>query len=89
MSQGGVRGLPSVLPPRTDRTFRLEFLRRRNSGLVYIPQRSTRPDIASWWRTLTGIAPKIDPIDATWERLTYEVKSNEPNVFFRVAVRLP
>jgi len=89
MSQGGVRGLPFLLPPRADRTFRFEFLRRRNSGLVYIPQLSTRPDIASWWRTLTGIAPKIEPIDATWERLTYEVKRNEPNFFFRVEVRLP
>jgi uncharacterized delta-60 repeat protein len=89
MPQGGVRGLPSVLPPRADGTFRFEFLRRRNSGLVYIPQRSTRPDIASWWSTLTGIAPKIEPIDATWERLTYEVKRNEPNFFFRVEVRLP
>ncbi len=89
MSQGGVRGLPSLLPPRAARTFRFEFLRRRNSGLVYIPQLTTRPDIASWWRTLTGIAPKIDPIDATWERLTYEVKRNEPNIFFRVEVRLP
>ena len=89
MSQGGVRGLPSVLPPRADGTFRFEFLRRRNSGLVYIPQRSTRPDIASWWSTLTGIAPKIDPIDATWERLTYEVKSFQAATFFRVEVRLP
>ncbi len=88
MPQGGVRGLPFVLPPRADGTFRFEFLRRRNSGLVYIPQRSTRPDIASWWSTLTGVAPKIDPIDATWERLTYEVKSFQAATFFRVEVRL-
>ena len=91
LSQGmGTAGLPlirldqSVAPPR----FRVEFLRRKNSGLIYIPKIST--DLKTF-EPLTGTTT-ITSINTDWERVVIE-KASDPGAISRlfgiVEVTLP
>lgn len=86
----GTAGLPfigldqSFTPPR----FRVEFLRRKNSGLIYTPKISA--DLKTF-EPMTGTTV-ISPVDTDWERVVIE-KPGEPGVATRlfgiVEVTLP
>jgi hypothetical protein len=93
MPPGGSGGLPGIAtqPNGASSIFRYEFVRRRNSGLIYTPQKS--PDISNpaLWTNLTDV-PTVIPIDATWERVVYEEPYNATTTakcFGRVQVTLP
>ena len=76
---------------RDERLFRFEFLRRKNSGLIYTPQKSGELTNPASWIPLTD-PPTIIAIDATWERVIYEEPYNAtttPQCFGRVHVTLP
>ncbi|MEI7908405.1 MAG: cadherin-like beta sandwich domain-containing protein [Verrucomicrobiota bacterium] len=76
----GGNGPPAVL--------RVEFIRRRNSGLIYLPQRSS--SLGSF-APMTG-TPVVTQIDADWERVVIEEPAGSPvpsACFSRVAVALP
>jgi hypothetical protein len=64
---GGTAGLPmvSVDTSVTPALLRIEYLRRKNSGLTYTPQRSTT---LGGFTTFTGQQTVI-PINAAWERV--------------------
>ena len=67
---------------------RVEFIRRRNSGLIYLPQRSS--SLGSF-APMTG-TPVVTQIDADWERVVIEEPAGSPvpsACFSRVAVALP
>lgn len=67
---------------------RFEFLRRRGSGLVYVPQ--TNPSLQPRsWSEVTNLI-EVEPINAGWERVIYEQTSVPPlpRLFGRVAVSL-
>ena len=86
----GANGLPvfTVNTAGPNPTFTAQFLRRRNSGLTYVPQRAT---------SLTSFTPMlapqvVTPIDADWELVTVAepLGTPLPSTFFsRVEVTLP
>lgn len=93
MAPGGSGGLPGIAaqPNGASSIFRYEFLRRRDSGLIYTPQKSAVLDDPMSWTPLTD-TPTVTPIDATWERVIYEEPYNSattPRCFGRVQVTLP
>ena len=70
--------------------FRIEFVRRIRSGLVYAPQKSTDLTPLSWMPLVD--TPTVIPIDSDWERVIYEEPINPtvtPHYFGRVEVTLP
>jgi len=87
---GGNVGLPMIALDSSgpQPVLRVEFLRRRGSGLIYIPQRSnTLGDFVA----MTG-NPTVTVIDAEWERVSVEEPASPmtaPRVFVRVEVSLP
>lgn len=93
MPPGGSSGLPGIAaqPNGATSIFRYEFLRRKNSGLIYTPQKT--PDISNpiGWVSLTD-TPTITSLDTNWERVIYEEPYNAgttPKCFGRVEVTLP
>lgn len=93
MPPSGNRGLPgiTVQPNGGASVFRFEFLRRKNSGLIYTPQKSDKLANPASWVPLTD-SPTIISIDATWERVIYEEPYDAntiPRCFGRVQVSLP
>lgn len=88
----GTSGLPSVSLEGAGqtRTIRVEFLRRKNSGLLYSAKWSTTPDVQ------TGVAmdgtTMVTPIETLWERVvvtqSFDTSSN-PRAFAAVEVVLP
>jgi hypothetical protein len=93
MPLGGSSGLPGITAQQNGgaSVFRFEFLRRKNSGLIYTPQKS--PDISNpaLWTNLTDV-PTVISIDAVWERVVYDEPYNAattPKCFGRVQVTLP
>lgn len=89
---GGTAGLPSVTVSGggAGNTLRVEFVRRKGSGLVYTPQKSSSLDATSW--VPFSSVPAVTFIDDQWERVTYvEPPPAEPvsRSFARVMVRLP
>lgn len=82
----GTSGLPAVTN-NGGTHLRIEFLRRRNSGLIYTPQFST---------TLTGFdpissTPVVTAIDESWERVVIlePIPPGATHRFIRVQVQLP
>ncbi|MBK8091506.1 MAG: choice-of-anchor D domain-containing protein [Verrucomicrobiaceae bacterium] len=73
MSLNGTSGLPAITvhPNGINSIFRYEFLRRKNSNLIYTPQKSGELTNPASWTPLTD-TPIAIPIDATWERVIYE-----------------
>jgi hypothetical protein len=65
---------------------RYEFLRRKNSGLIYTPQQSSNLSGASW-QAATGTTT-VTPIDENWERVEIQQAPGTAR-FFRVLVALP
>jgi len=93
MPPGGSRGLPGITaqPNGGASIFRFEFLRRKNSGLIYTPQKSGELANPASWVPLTDL-PTVISIDATWERVIYEEPYDTaaiPRCFGRVQVTLP
>ncbi len=68
----GLSGLPSTGRETLGASdvLRFEFVRRLNSGLTYSPLVSTSLDSVSW-TNITAV-PVVQPIDAEWERVSYE-----------------
>lgn len=72
-------------------TLRYEYLRRRNSGLIYLPQQTGNLADSAPWSRLTS-QPVVIPVNATWERIIYEEPHDTtlfPNLFGRVQITLP
>jgi subtilisin-like proprotein convertase family protein len=69
--------------------FRLEFVRRKNSGLLYTPLQMPEPGNRAR-SAMTGSTVVTD-IDSNWERVSIEqpLNSAEPRRFFTVEVTLP
>jgi hypothetical protein len=93
MPPSGNSGLPGITAQLNgaNSIFRFEFLRRKNSGLIYTPQKSGELTNPASWVPLTD-TPTVIPIDANWERLIYEEPYNAtliPRCFGRVQVTLP
>ena len=93
MGEGGGAGLPAITsqPNGASSLFRYEFIRRKNSGLVYTPQKTGDLGNPNSWAPLTD-TPTVIPIDATWERVIYEEPYDAavtPRCFGRVQVTLP
>jgi hypothetical protein len=84
----GNSGLPvASLSTSPGHALRLEYVRRKNSGLVYVPERST---------TLTNFTamtatPLVTSIDSLWERVVIEdpIVTGENAAFVRVRILLP
>ncbi len=88
----GTSGLPSITVPDNAPlgTLRVEFIRRKGSGLIYIPQKSTTLG-GLGWSPLSAV-PVVTSIDDQWERVTYDeppAPIPAPACFGRVAVSLP
>jgi hypothetical protein len=87
MVPGGTAGLPHVSRvPGEFPVFRIEYLRRLNAGLNYLPQTSTSLE-ASDWEPVQG-TPQITPVDASWERVIHEIPATADRMFGRVGVEL-
>jgi hypothetical protein len=90
MAAGGTTGLPrGDFVRETGRAlFRIQYLRRQGSGLVYQPEVST--DLLRF--TPMGGTISTSEIDADWERVTVSMDlglSVPRQLFARVSVRLP
>jgi hypothetical protein len=87
---GNQSGLPHVsLVPKADGSvaLRLEYLRRKNAGLSYIPEISRE---LGDWQAIDQV-PVVTPINEQWERavMVSSAAGNEPRRFVRLKVRLP
>jgi hypothetical protein len=83
LTDGGLAGLPKVgLVSSPTKKIRLEYLRRKDSGLTYTPQFGTRLDN---FAPITE-SPVVTPIDETWERVVVEKPVTTPTGFARVKV---
>jgi hypothetical protein len=88
----GLAGLPSIRLTGTgsSQQLRIEFIRRKNSGLTYTVQFSSLLDGASW-QPAQG-APVVTSIDANWDRVIVDDTVNlggAPRRFGRVLVAKP
>jgi hypothetical protein len=76
----GTSGLPALVVGQSGGSvpeISIQYLRRKNSGLQYLPQfASDLADAASWASGGGAIQTTIDPIDSEWERVT--VKETPP-----------
>jgi hypothetical protein len=86
---GGTSGLPAAALDRSeaDPVLTIEFIRRKDSSLVYEPEFSSTLD--SW---TTGTALTIEAIDDQWERVTARDPgdpSGSSQRFARIRVALP
>jgi hypothetical protein len=88
LAPGGSSGLPKVSLDQSGQqpVLRVEFLRRKGSGLIYTPQRSTT---IGGFVSMTG-TQTVTPIDSNWERVVVEETTPlTTQSFARVAVGLP
>lgn len=90
LSPGGAAGLPRFSLEGEGTVFRLEYLRRRNSGLIYLPQYSAALSEESF-APMPG-AETVDSINTSWERVVREMVVDPvlmPSCFGRLKVELP
>ena len=90
VSGTGTAGMPRISIERGPggSTFVVEFIRRRNSGLVYTPKLST--DLAAF-TAMTG-STTVSLIDSDWERVIVRKSIDPvatPRLFAKVEVALP
>lgn len=91
LKEGGASGLPMVIGQQVDQqvTLRVVFLRRKNSGLSYVPERA---DQLNSFVPMTG-TQTVTSLNDTWERVEVtELQSpgmNATKAFARVRVTLP
>jgi len=88
----GTAGLPCLTADTSGGKFvlRMEYLRRKNSGLIYTPEQSTSLDTDSWV-PMAG-TPTVTDIDAEWERVAIDCPydaGTTPACFMTVEVVLP
>jgi hypothetical protein len=88
----GTSGLPSITTPDAapPGTLRFEFLRRKGSGLIYTPQKSTTLNGPGW--SPLSAAPVVASINDQWERVVYTeapAPVPAPACFGRVSVAIP
>jgi sugar lactone lactonase YvrE len=88
MTESGVAGLPQVILDTSGAQpkLKVQFLRRKNSGLNYTPQRSSN---LGGFVAMSGIQT-VESIDSQWDRVS-TVESFGPSTrsFARVQVSLP
>jgi hypothetical protein len=90
LTTGGASGLPQITVDTSgvEPVLKVAFLRRKGSGLIYTPQRSTTLfDFVAMTGTQT-----VTSIDAQWERVTVQETApptTTSSSFARVEVRLP
>jgi hypothetical protein len=91
-----IRRLPRITMKENEANsiFLYEFVRQKNSGLLYKPQKSLDTSHPASWVDLTAQPNVVQfvPIDANWERVIYEEIYNSattPRCFGRVEVTLP
>jgi hypothetical protein len=90
-NSGGLPAITLTVLESPAAILRFEFLRRRNSGLIYTPQKGTELATSGSWVALTD-EPDVSIIDAAWERVIYEEPTETttaPRLFGRVQVTLP
>jgi len=92
VADSGTAGLPNIRLAAVgdEQHLLIEYLRRKNSGLTYIPQFSGSLDAPSW--QAATLPPLVTPIDADWERVTVEdtVSINSATTRFgRISILLP
>jgi hypothetical protein len=89
---GSTAGLPlitSLIAPEGPVTLQMEFLRRKNAGLTYIPQFSSALDSASW-SDATERIEVIESLGLDWERCRVLDQPSPPSSatrFGRVGVK--
>ena len=89
LATGGSSGLPKIMVDSSgaEPILRVEFLRRKGSGLIYTPQRSTT---LGTFTAMIG-TPNVSSINSQWERVSV-VETAPPSgatSFARVQVSLP
>lgn len=88
----GIAGLPSIVLEGTEPalTLKVEYLRRKNSGLLYQPKWSPTLDTTSF--VTMGGTTNIEFIDTVWERVIVRQRFDSsiiPKAFATVEVVLP
>ncbi|MGC4013913.1 MAG: hypothetical protein QM755_05265 [Luteolibacter sp.] len=88
----GTVGLPAfaIEGPPGAKTFTVEYLRRRGSGLIYTPKRST--NLASNSFTAMSGTETVTTVDSLWERVVVKELCDPvvtPRLFGRIDVSLP
>ncbi|MCW1922766.1 choice-of-anchor D domain-containing protein [Luteolibacter arcticus] len=88
----GTSGLPAIqlIGTGPDGTIRIEYLRRKGSGLIYTPQVSDTLALALFQPTTA--VPQVTSINATWERVIVSEPVNlttAPRRFVTVKVEFP
>lgn len=91
LAAGGIAGLPShsVVQSEGQLIWRVEFIRRRNRGLIYRPL-SSRTLTPGSFSPMTG-TETVTEIDADWERVTIEGPFDQavtPKNFSQVRIEL-
>lgn len=92
LESGGSSGLPreSLVEIDGEMFFRVEFLRRKQSGLVYTPMMSTTLEQGSF--SVMTAPMTIQSIDSEWERVVidepFDFTSND-SCFSRVSITIP
>jgi hypothetical protein len=86
----GTAGLPCIALDRSSAppVLRFEYLRRKNSGLIYTPRKSV--DLANWLPLAAN--PSATDIDAEWERVIIAEPidaATTPRCYGRVEVTMP
>ncbi len=91
MPPGGTSGLPvgAIIQVGSDSFWRVEFVRRKGSGLVYQPLKS--PDMSSRSFAPFSTSPTVSSIDSKWERAVYDepLPTQTTRWFSRVEIILP
>lgn len=86
----GTTGLPFIALERSGTTavLHFEYLRRKNSSLIYIPRKSL--DLQTWL-PLSSTTPTVTSLDAEWERVVIAEPCDPaaPASFGRVEVMMP
>jgi uncharacterized delta-60 repeat protein len=88
----GLKGLPStrLLNNGTQQTLEIQYLRRRNSGLIYTLKSSSSLEETSF--ITLSMPESVSPINDTWERVSVVLPVNTsiaPRLFTVIEVRLP
>lgn len=85
----GTTGLPSVTQPSPG-ILRVEYLRRVDSGVAYVPMKSSTLASGSW--VPLSSPPAVTAIDAIWERVVHDepfVPAATPRLFGQLEITLP
>ncbi|MEM9235970.1 MAG: putative Ig domain-containing protein, partial [Verrucomicrobiota bacterium] len=83
----GTAGLPHYQPLGDGKTVRLEYVRRKGSGLVYGALKSCDLKEESWGPM--GGVPVVTEIDSVWERVVQVDTCSEVSCFYRLSVSFP